>query len=840
MTTGTVKDFLMMGAHLQRDGKNRQALKIYNQLLDQQIEDGNLYNLTAIALRDERELDEAEKYARKAVKYSENKSAYFLNTLGTICRMSENYGESEQIYDECLALDPTNAEYLNNAANNYFEQRRDSEALELYGKALKSDIKLVQAYENISAIYMRRKLFDRAYEILEQAVELGVMTQQLWETRIAASIKEQRYTNAWELLNAYREKFGNTDGYKTAKIKYYVSTEGRGPLQTHLDGLNFKKLKPSVLCVVAYGLQFLGDNNQAKSVLATLKSKHWNDLSDHQKVVCEWNYACIHLKQGDFNNGFKSYLSRIDWRDFPTEKRSFTVPRVMNRVKEFRDKTLMVCREQGVGDELMFASLIKHIVKFYKKVIFETSDKTQPLFAESFPDLEVRPIQFDRENDGMQTVFDYDEFCYVGDLPFILNYQFPESDDNSYLKADEEDAAYWAKRLDTFKGDKTLIGISWKSSNLEKDRLIHYTKLEDWIDLLAQENCMFVCLQYGDIEEPLRMLPENLRNKIFVPEIDLFEDLKGLAAIIQNCDLVLAPYTAILMQAAFQGVETVSYAITGDTYCFGLDKNVKTFCYPWFRNNTTFPFSEKNKEKIIEKVIDHIQEVTVEVGFEQEIAAYSAEPRTKDYFDQVYNEIEVNGFQTVLDVGCAGGDFFQLMPNKSIKCTGIDVSSHLIEIANQRNSNPNVSFECVDITKKHRFKKRKFELITIFGTLVTIENAKLFLDAIIDLQPKKIIINDFFNPKPLDIRCGYSRPEVANNRYNYAYNIRSIQTMTKYLESYSGYKFEFIPYNLQTHLEEQDDPTRNYHTTLGGKEILTNGLNLLLYGYFLNITSLKK
>ena len=63
MATGTVKDFLTIGAQLQRDGKNRQALIIYNQLLDREIEDGNLYNLIALAYRDLSELEEAEKYA---------------------------------------------------------------------------------------------------------------------------------------------------------------------------------------------------------------------------------------------------------------------------------------------------------------------------------------------------------------------------------------------------------------------------------------------------------------------------------------------------------------------------------------------------------------------------------------------------------------------------------------------------------------------------------------------------------------------------------------------------------------------------------------------------------
>jgi SAM-dependent methyltransferase len=223
-------------------------------------------------------------------------------------------------------------------------------------------------------------------------------------------------------------------------------------------------------------------------------------------------------------------------------------------------------------------------------------------------------------------------------------------------------------------------------------------------------------------------------------------------------------------------------------------------------------------------------------GFTQEIFAYSGNVRKKDYYDLIYKLIQESEYKTVLDIGCASGDFFKLLPFANVMGLGIDISKELIEKANESNNKKNISYKCVDFVCDETLKIKSFDLITILGTLAAIEDHIKFLDSVFALEPKQIVINDVFNENEIDVRCGYRRPNEGNKDFNYAYNIRSMTTIKTYLSAKLNYSAEFQPYDLETLLKPTDDPTRNYHANFNGRTVLTNGMNLVLYGYNVFIT----
>ena len=60
-----------------------------------------------------------------------------------------------------------------------------------------------------------------------------------------------------------------------------------------------------------------------------------------------------------------------------------------------KNKRLLVRAEQGVGDQILFASLIPDLAAARKaeggSVMLECEPRLVPLFARSFPDVTVRP-----------------------------------------------------------------------------------------------------------------------------------------------------------------------------------------------------------------------------------------------------------------------------------------------------------------------------------------------------------------------------------------------------------------------------------------------------------------
>ena len=223
--------------------------------------------------------------------------------------------------------------------------------------------------------------------------------------------------------------------------------------------------------------------------------------------------------------------------------------------------------------------------------------------------------------------------------------------------------------------------------------------------------------------------------------------------------------------------------------------------------------------------------------YTQDPLAYSGGARKKDYYDTIYNLVESMGHKNILDIGCASGDFFHFLPHDDVDGLGIDISEELIQAAIDKNNNKKISFRCVDLLKDRDLKSNKYDLITILGTLLTIEDHKSFLDPVFEMAPKQIIINDFFSHDGIDIRCGFKRANSVEQDFSYAYNIRSLDTINGYLSTKSDYTVQFEPYNLSTRLvQNSDDAMRNYHVDLGGQDVLIQGMNLIVYGYnvFLN------
>jgi SAM-dependent methyltransferase len=212
--------------------------------------------------------------------------------------------------------------------------------------------------------------------------------------------------------------------------------------------------------------------------------------------------------------------------------------------------------------------------------------------------------------------------------------------------------------------------------------------------------------------------------------------------------------------------------------------------------------------------------------FNQETQAYLGKIRNKDYYQQVYNLIKINSYKSVLDVGCASGDFINFMKIDNIKCIGLDIQQELISEAKFKSKNPNATFLLGNILENNFSIDIPIDCITCFGTIVTIENLGLLVERLILLKPKLIFINDFINLNGLDVDVSYKRHDSSD--FNYAYKIRCKDAWKKLLNSFPDYSIDFEPYIMKTRLSKSDDPIRNFHSSIDGEILQRNGMDLIL------------
>jgi hypothetical protein len=216
-----------------------------------------------------------------------------------------------------------------------------------------------------------------------------------------------------------------------------------------------------------------------------------------------------------------------------------------------------VYREQGIGDEIMLASLYPDLIDAAREVVIECETRLVPLFARSFPKAEVRAQTHDEMR--RETVHDFDRATAAGSLIRWFRPSldaFP--DRSSFLVPDPGRVTAWQERLAEI-GPPPYVGISWRSKIQTAERRLEYTRLDEWAGIFQVPGVTWVNLQYDDCNRELRDAETRFGVQIHRWDwLDLMNDFDEVAALITALDLVVAPFNAVSMLSGGLGVRTVA------------------------------------------------------------------------------------------------------------------------------------------------------------------------------------------------------------------------------------------------------------------------------------------
>jgi Tfp pilus assembly protein PilF len=280
------------------------------------------------------------------------------------------------------------------------------------------------------------------------------------------------------------------------------------------------------------------------------------------------NRALARLTMGDFERGFEDYEARKQVRcNF--QPRHLPWPEWQG--EETAGKTLFVYGEQGIGDEIMFASCLQELIGRAGHCIVECAPALEKLFARSFPRATVRA----RETTTHADMADFQ--VAAGSLPLHLERGrrgFPSHD--GYLEADPLRVSYWSQRLEAL-GPGLKVGISWRGGAVSTRRSLRSTELQAWEPLLRTAGAHFVSLQYGDCEQE-RALFERHHGIGFAHWQEAVDDFDETAALVGALDLVVSVCTAVVHLAGALGRPVWVLVPTTPEWRYGADSR----SMPWY------------------------------------------------------------------------------------------------------------------------------------------------------------------------------------------------------------------------------------------------------------------
>jgi hypothetical protein len=253
-------------------------------------------------------------------------------------------------------------------------------------------------------------------------------------------------------------------------------------------------------------------------------------------------------------------------------------------------KRLVIYGEQGLGDEILFASCVDDAIRVSEKVWIDCDPKLENLFKRSFPTAEVHGTRREEQPEWVLSA-DPTARCPIGGLPEFFRLNDADFPGTPYLDADPERVLMWKSLFKSW-GDVKVIGLTTHGgvkANNERGRTL---AVEDLEPLLSMKGVRFVSLDYKDNVKDPRIAE--------FPFAAKSEDYDDQAALIAACDMVLGTPTTAQHCAVGLGVKTWCLVPTYHQWRYAYHY------YPWGRSMRLIMQGERSWSDVINQVVKEL------------------------------------------------------------------------------------------------------------------------------------------------------------------------------------------------------------------------------------------
>lgn len=272
-------------------------------------------------------------------------------------------------------------------------------------------------------------------------------------------------------------------------------------------------------------------------------------------IQAHFDKAIAYFFTNNFIDGFKEYEYRLNFEIF---KKPLPI-KYPEKLKEFKNKKVLVFHEQGFGDTINFIAYLKELSKYTKDIDVLVQTPLKKLLQSSFKKYSIIDT-ISKEN--------YDFVIPLLSIPYIFKYSSFQPK-KKYLDIPIQDTHIFKS---TYKIEKSNlnIGICWQGTmhnTRDKYRSIDIKQFESFFNLSTKQRIKFYSLQ-----KDIRINDNRV--------VDIAKDFKSFydtATAIKSLDLVITVDTSIVHLAGALGVKTFLLLPYLPDFRWGLNSNKSNF-----------------------------------------------------------------------------------------------------------------------------------------------------------------------------------------------------------------------------------------------------------------------
>lgn len=286
---------------------------------------------------------------------------------------------------------------------------------------------------------------------------------------------------------------------------------------------------------------------------------------DPDNIQAHWNHSLALLEKGRWKEGWEEHEYGLLNRTNKRKDRDYGDGLPM--WDGTKGKRVIVFGEQGIGDEIMFMSMMPDLIRDCSHVIYDAHPRLVSMARESFPEITVYGTRKEKNIAWYHGQADYR--IGIGSLGKYYRNDSASFPKTSYLKSSKYPCELVGKR--------PKIGISWKGGYVSTRKDLRSVTLDQMRPILDMD-AEFHSLQYteGAADEVSEFTQRT--GIVIHHDQELIDDYDRTAGFIQELDLIITVCTSLVHLSGAIGVPcwvmTPSrpawrYGVTGDMPWYG-------------------------------------------------------------------------------------------------------------------------------------------------------------------------------------------------------------------------------------------------------------------------------
>ena len=475
----------------------------------------------AVALEDSRRFDEALAKVRAAIELKRDRTEYHMTHARILVR-AWRPDEALNAAGEALRLEPGSAQVLATIAGIYHPWRDDL-AIQTARQALEIDPACDLAHGNLAAALWSQSKLEEAEHHAREALRLtpGHIG---FRTNLALILKDLGRTEEAQAM--YRAMVETAPDYP--KVCMDMGT---------------------------LAIECEGDVEAARAWFRRAQS-----VSDHPRAFL--SEAIVNLLEHRFDPGWVQYEARKKVLDQRPQQEPF-VRFPAWEGEPLETQKLLVYGEQGLGDEIMFASIFEDLARRARHVNVLCDERLGAIFRRSFPAFEITPRAREQFAAYAGEAQGIDKAIAVGSLGRLFRPRAQSFPARAYLATDPQKVARWKQALEAL-GGGPKYGVAWVGGLQRTGRSRRSLTLAQLKPLLSG-GVQWIALQHQDVDEEIRACGVNIHR---FPEA--MKDMDELASLIAALDRIISVCNTNVHVAGATGKEVLVMAPFVPEWRYGL------------------------------------------------------------------------------------------------------------------------------------------------------------------------------------------------------------------------------------------------------------------------------